>query len=242
MSNYQITCETPNAEIRYTIDGSEPNKNSTLYSGVFSSDNTPRAKAWADGYRESKEGGFEVGSTLTLDGVEVLVIYSQGGINIAVDKNHDLSYYVNGSDYVDSTNYNQSPGTYGYEWGGWGTVTGIQDTAIGTGLSNTNSLISKNLQPNTSGWYVIWNKVKEFRDDHSDRWFIPSKDELNLIYENRTNLSNISTEVGYNYYWSSSEDTNEDTYRAWYADLKEGYQYTYVKYSHYSRARLCVQF
>lgn len=241
MPNYQITCETPSAEIRYTIDGSEPNKNSTLYSGVFSSDNIPRAKAWANGYRESKEGGFEVGSTLTLDGVEVLVIYSQEDVNIAVDKNHDLSFYVKGSDYVNSKDYNQSPGTFGYEWGGVDITTGITNTTIGSGLSNTNFLIAMNLRPYYSGWYVVWDKVKEFRDDHSDKWFIPSKDELNLIYKNRANLSNITTSGGYTSYWSSSESEYSPR-ESWYQEFGSGVQNYYYKYHHYRRARLCIQF
>lgn len=239
MPNYQITCETPNAEIRYTIDGSEPNKNSTLYSGIFSSDNIPRAKAWADGYRESERGVFEVGSTLTLDGIEVLVIYSQGGINIAVDKNHDLSFYVKGSDYVNSDEYDISPGTFGYEWGGYGTETGITATGVGTGLSNTNALIEMNLQPNTSGWYVVWDKVKEFRQSHSDRWFVPSKDELNLVYQQKVNLSNISTSGSYPRYWSSSEYASNTS---WYQLFSNGTQSRSTKYIHYYRFRLCIQF
>ena len=241
MPNYQITCETPNAEIRYTIDGSEPNKNSTLYSGIFSSDNIPRAKAWADGYRESTDGALAVnaGTIITLDGVEVLVIYSQDGINIAVDKNHDLSFYVKGSDYVNSNDYDQSPGTFGYEWGGYETITGIQDTVIGAGLSNTNALIRMNLQPNTSGWWIIWDKVKEFRQNHSDNWFVPSKDELNLVYQQKANLSNVTTSGRYIRYWSSSERNSTDS---WSQDFSSGDRYYYNKPSHVRRVRLCVQF
>ena len=242
MPNYQITCETPNAEIRYTIDGSEPNKNSTLYSGVFSSDNIPRAKAWADGYRESVDDVLvmTVGDTITLDGIEILVIYSQDGINIAVDKNHDLSFYVKGSDYVNSSDYDQSPGTFGYEWGGYETATGITATEVGTGLANTNALIGMNLQPNTSGWWIIWDKVKEFRQNHSDNWFVPSKDELNLVYQQKANLSNISTSSsGYPYYWSSSESSSN---LAWYQLFDSGRQDYYFKLHHYRRVRLCVRF
>lgn len=213
-------------------------KNSTLYSGVFSSDNLPSAKAYADGYRESKVEAIEVEDTLTIDGIEVLVIYSQEGINIAVDKNHDLSYYVNGSDWVDSDEYNIPPGTFGYEWGGYNITTGITNTAVGSGLSNTNSLLEMSLQPETSNWYVVWDRIEGFRMNHSDNWFVPSKDELNLIYEARSNLSNLSLNTNY-YYWSSSEYSDISL---WIQNFSTGNLGGLPKYTHYTRARLCVQF
>ncbi|HPX16196.1 MAG TPA: chitobiase/beta-hexosaminidase C-terminal domain-containing protein, partial [Petrotogaceae bacterium] len=33
--NVSITCETPGAEIRYTLDGSQPSLSSTLYTGAI---------------------------------------------------------------------------------------------------------------------------------------------------------------------------------------------------------------
>lgn len=154
---------------------------------------------------------------------------------MAVDKNHDLSYYVNRSDWVDSEDYKTSPGTFGYEWGGYRTETGIQDTTIGTGLNNTNQLISKNLQPYTSGWYVVWDKIEEFRQSHSDKWFLPSKDELNLIYEARNNLSNLSLNKSAGY-WSSSEATMSLVWRQLFND---GSQNDLHKNTHSFRSRLC---
>lgn len=100
---------------------------------------------------------YNVGDIVTLDGIESVIIYKaeeeqEWGRYILVDKNHDLSYYITGSDYIDSSDYDQSPGTFGYEWGGYGTTTGITSQNIGDGLNNTNSLIGLNLQPNNSGW------------------------------------------------------------------------------------------
>lgn len=57
-----------------------------------------------------------VGDVTILDGIEVVCINTSP--YIFVDRNHDLSYYCVGSDCVDSGDYNQSPGTFGYEWGG----------------------------------------------------------------------------------------------------------------------------
>ena len=186
-----------------------------------------------------------------MDGIEVYIIAGRSedgtwnttagvtGVEyIGVDKNHDLSYYVNGSDYVNSDNYNTSPGTFGYEWGGSGTETGIQDTAVGTGLTNTNALIGMNLQPETEGWWVVWDKVMDFRSSYGHNWFVPSKDELNLIYENRANLSNLSFNTRPSY-WSSSEDSSVD---AWFQSFRSGDQSLNSKIIHNYRVRLCVQF
>lgn len=194
---------------------------------------------------------LHVGDTITLDGIDVYILAAKGeggtwnsdagaaGVEyIGVDKNHDLSYYFTGSDYVGEAESNDVINTankYGYEWGGTGIFTGITGTAVGTGLSNTNDLISKNLQPYTNGWYVVWDKIKEFRQSYSDNWFLSSKYELNLIYEARSNLSNLSLHA-YSDYWSSSV---YDDSRAWSQDFRNSNQYYRGKTQHGIRSRLC---
>ena len=69
-----------------------------------------------------------------------------------------------------------SNGKYMLQWGGNGTATGITETAIGTGLTNTNALLAMNLQ-STDGTPTIWDVLKEFRTANGDRWFIASRDE-----------------------------------------------------------------
>ena len=69
-----------------------------------------------------------------------------------------------------------SKGNLEYQWGGYGTATGITETAIGTGLTNTNALLAMNLQ-STDGTPTIWDALAEFRSTYGDRWFIPSRDE-----------------------------------------------------------------
>ena len=181
---------------------------------------------------------IKAGNAYAIDSIYLLDLPHSGDTPIFVDKNHDLSFYVKGSDYVDSSNYNQSPGTFGYEWGGYNTETGITAIAVGTGLSNTNTLIGMNLQPDTEGWWVVWDKVMDFRSSYGHNWFVPSKDELNLIYENKSNLSNISTITVYSYYWSSSEFSS---YRAWSQYFDSGSQSDGSKYNHSYRVRLCRQ-
>lgn len=198
---------------------------------------------------------LHVGDTVTLDEIEVYVLAAKDedgtwssdtgatGVEfIGVDKNHDLSYYVKGSDYTDeseSADVINTDNKYGYEWGGYLTETGITATDIGTGLSNTNSLIEMNLQPVTEEWYVVWDKIKEFRETRSSLWFLPSKEELNLIYKIRSNLSGLTTinDDGKNpYYWSSSEYNSS---RAWGRRFNAGYTDFYYKGRHRYRSRLC---
>ena len=183
------------------------------------------------------------GETYIFDGIEVYCLLGVESTDhpLFVDKNHDLSYYFAGSDYTDeseASNIINTDNKYGYEWGGYGTETGITATGIGSGLSNTNSLIAMNLQPGTSGWYVVWDKIREFRESHSDKWFLPSKDELNLIYEVRSNLSNLSLS-NRSYYLSSSELSSTD---AWFQYFHNGNQSNSSKRVHFRRSRLCVQF
>ena len=180
---------------------------------------------------------IKAGNAYAIDSIYLLDLPHGGDTPIFVDKNHDLSYYVKGSDYVDSSDYNVSPGTFGYEWGGYNTTTSITNTAVGTGLSNTNALIGMNLQPDTSGWWVVWDKVMDFRSSYGHNWFVPSKDELNLVYENKANLNNLSLNTN-PYYWSSSEYSSS---YAWSQYFNSGSQNGNNKYILNRRVRLCRQ-
>ena len=109
--------------------------------------------------------------------------------------------------------YNISKGIFAYEkelngrsypWGGSGTATGITATDIGTGLTNTNSLIAMNLQ-STDGTPTIWDALKEFRSKYGDRWFIQSRSE-----GQRYNYRGKSYE---DYIWTSSEYSASNAYR-----------------------------
>ena len=114
-----------------------------------------------------------------------------------------------------------SNGKYMLQWGGNGTATGITETAIGTGLTNTNALLAMNLQ-STDGTPTIWDVLKEFRTANGDRWFIPSREEAGFAY------------TGYNC-WTSSEYDSEFAYHC-YSRLDT---LTQGKYSYYA-AHACT--
>lgn len=185
---------------------------------------------------------YSIGDTVYKDRIESVCIYDAGsqqswGRYIWTDKNHDLSFYVNGSDWVNSSNYNQSPGTYGYEWGITPDIepTGITSQSIGNGLNNTNSLINLvlnlNLQPETTGWYIVWDKVQEFRISHSQDWFVPTLNELMELYNQKSLCNNLSTP-----YWSSSEFSE---YKSYFIFFSSGSSFYDFKSNHICRTRLC---
>jgi hypothetical protein len=73
-------------------------------------------------------------------------------------------------------------------------------TSIGTGMSNTNMIISNQ----GTGNYAAY-MARNFNANGYYDWYLPSKDELNIILANR-----IQAGVNFasNYYWSSSEAGN----------------------------------
>lgn len=189
------------------------------------------------------------GLTILIDGIECYglsgvvkkidyqgkTVYKGIGKAILVDKNHDLSYYFKGSDFA-NTYY--TPKTFGYEWGGFEISTGVKYTEVGTGLDNTNEIIGMNPQADKKGWSTVWKMIKKFRKSHSDNWFLPSKDELNLVFKARDNLNNLSI-IKDNNYWSSSENSRS---LAWCQSFYDGWQSAAGKGDHGIRSRLCVQY
>ena len=92
-------------------------------------------------------------------------------------------------------------------------TTGATGTAIGTGSANTTTIITEQGAPAIS--YAAGLARAYEGGGHTD-WFLPSKDELNKMYENigqgnvlgLGNVGNLSN----SYYWSSTEDVY---YSAW---------------------------
>ena len=79
----------------------------------------------------------------------------------------------------------------------------------GTGLSNTDVMITRLGNNNT----LLWRLVKEKRVSTGFNWFVPSKDELDLVYENRFTINDYAGETFHDAnYWSSSESSSSSVY------------------------------
>jgi hypothetical protein len=127
-----------------------------------------------------------------------------GGI-IFYDKGDDL----NGWRYLEAAPVDQdSAGDFTIEWGGYGTDIGGSDAAlppeliqVGTGASNTRAILYE--LGDYGGLPYAARVCDQYSRGGYDDWFLPSIDELHLMY---TNL-HVGGSGGFSdvWYWSSSE-------------------------------------
>ena len=238
----EMTCETEGAEIRYTLDGSEPTVESTLYSDQF--EVTPPVTIKARGYKEgllaSDVASYEVevppvpvtvpmalpdGSVLFYDRGEQYGNYHIGSNGYPVRNDgaeDDGTATSNNWRYLICDQHDLDSGTL--EWGPYGTNEGLTRTAVGYGLPNTNAMLVK-YATNTSYW---WKLIKQKRDNTGLNWFMPSKDELNVIYENMTVITGqggdaFKTDTSDMSYWSSSEDGIVYAWGQYFSNGSQGY-------------------
>ena len=112
------------------------------------------------------------------------------------------------------------------QWGSYGTLIGGTGTGIGTGQSNTTTIVTWLNSHSETG------KAAQLCDalvygGYSD-WFLPSRDELNLMYENLY-LYGVGGFAVYFFYWSSSESSAG---LAWLQNFFDGSQGSnYYKYN-----------
>ena len=107
------------------------------------------------------------------------------------------------------------------EWGCYGTlISGADGAEIGTGNQNTADILAGCSETNIAAYICDTLTLGGYND-----WFLPSKDELNKLYENigQGNALGLGNVGGFasNKYWSSLEDDNED---AWVRDFFYGNQ------------------
>lgn len=105
------------------------------------------------------------------------------------------------------------------------TTTGAIATNIGSGYDNTLTIITYIGPSYAAG--VCWNY---YGPGINDYWFLPSKDELNLMYQQKEVIGGFGTFD----FWSSSESAND---QAWSQSFLNGVQYSDPKgYQWHARA------
>ena len=87
-------------------------------------------------------------------------------------------------------------------WGCTGVRTGATAQVIGSGSSNTSTIISECTADGIAAKVCADLDAGGYTD-----WYLPSKDELNKVYLQRANLSFLNNTAGY---WSSSETESDE--------------------------------
>ena len=161
-------------------------------------------------FASEKDLESHIGETITLDGIECLIFYDAGseqswGRYLAIDKNHDHSFYttVDKTDHLDAWLPVANPYSYGYEWGGRGSLAGVSNE-IGSGMNNTNLMIEKDPDYVNGNWRTLRRETTAFRNRYSEKWFVPSQLEFVEALKYKNLLQNLSYNIS-NIYWTSSE-------------------------------------
>ncbi|MCP4001363.1 MAG: DUF1566 domain-containing protein, partial [Gammaproteobacteria bacterium] len=152
------------------------------------------------------------------DGTMYVGMYYQGGVVFYLDGNGGgLICAVTDQD-----------GGSGIEWYFGYSTTGATGTAIGTGQANTTAII--NVQG--AGSYAATVCDNYTVGSYSD-WFLPSKDELNKMYQNKATINasaiaNGGSALLNNVYWSSSEFDYETARDQWFQTGSQGIDVKYA--------------
>ncbi len=97
-------------------------------------------------------------------------------------------------------------------------------TALGTGSANTDKIIATQLGSSSS--YAA-GLARAYRGGGYSDWYLPSKDELNALWLNKSAIGGFP--AGKFRYWSSSEQSTYPTTDAWIQDLSDGGQVWFNK-------------
>lgn len=105
----------------------------------------------------------------------------------------------------------------------------LSDTSpvVGEGAANTRKILEK--YPQATYPKSAAAVATAYRGGGHSDWFLPSKEELNQLFLNRSVVGNFATD----FYWSSSEDTAD---HAWFQCFTNGQQFATNK-THVNRVR-----
>lgn len=139
-----------------------------------------------------------------------------GGIIAYILQSGDAGYVAGEKHGLIAAPSDQSAGIQWYN--DENTETDATATAIGTGNANTNAIV----EDQDEGNYAAQLCTDLVLDGYSD-WYLPSKDELNKLYQQKTAVGGFASAN----YWSSSESNSSI---AWSQNFNGSGAHEYVKY------------
>lgn len=141
-----------------------------------------------------------------------------GGFFIGQSYGGGIIFYIDNSGQHGLITATADQGT-GISWrNGSNVVTDATGTAVGDGKSNTNKIVNAQGKTGTYAAYLCY----KYKNDGFKDWYLPSKDELDLLYDQR----NVVGGFGATDYWSSSESSKG---KAWEQEFGGGFQFKYNK-------------
>ena len=150
----------------------------------------------------------------------------QGGIIAYIFQPGDLGFVAGEIHGLITTPSNQ---TMDAMWGCQGTTIGTS-TAIGTGQSNTTAIVT---QCTNSFYGTAAEACNDLVINGYSDWYMPSRDELDLLFQNKDAIGGFYT--GWlEWYWSSSES---DASWAWCQEFTDGDQFSIQKDSFFYKVR-----
>ena len=229
----ELSSDKENVELYYTLNGDEPDRNSSHYTGKISvaEGTTIKVKAFIEGWSRGATTYFTATKVGPAGGY---IFYDCNADNTESDPDgpDNLISSDCGWRFLESAKEDFERCMFGYYVpNGTSEIVGTE-TAIGTGKSNTEKLvafmdINGKAYSDSSGTSTAEYAAKKCLDysyGGYDDWFLPSLKELDQMYINlKKNGLGSFKEYGYDnsnslnyrnyyYYWSSSENNSSEAY------------------------------
>jgi len=211
------TDSNPTLDDIFTVDGSGTGNFATTLSGL-----NPATVYYIRAYATNAVGtAFGNELTFTTNPPSVGDEY-QGGKIAYILKQGDPGY-VTGEFHGIIATVADLPDMYTWNDGTWPFI-GSTSTAIGSGSANTTAIV--NAQDN--GTYAAKACYDLVQGGYSD-WYLPSQDELHMMFLNRTLIGGFDTTYDV-YYWTSSEYTTDMSFMEtfFFSDGYRGFQGKHV--------------
>jgi hypothetical protein len=142
--------------------------------------------------------------------------FYNGGVVFYIFKSGDPGYVAGETHGLVCAISDQSNGA---SWGCGGTaIAGADGLTIGTGYQNTTDILAGCTETGTAA---------QLCRNISGKWFLPSRDELNAMYQNKDLINTTAVKKGgsafaNSFYWSSSESSGWPEWTSWALDFSRG--------------------